>query len=101
VLLNRRNADFELLALVDFALLELGQLRVEAIDLRVQLINAAIKPRFAGGKVVFGRHVFDDVFEHFTDFFECRFFCCHMREVYHAVLSVHAGGFASSDHFLW
>ena len=31
MLFNRGDADFELLALVDFALLELGQLRAEVV----------------------------------------------------------------------
>jgi hypothetical protein len=30
--------------------------------------------------VVFGRHMLDDVAEHFAEFLECRFRCCHMRK---------------------
>lgn len=29
------------------------------------------------GDIILGRHVFDDVREHFSDFFERRFFCPH------------------------
>jgi hypothetical protein len=56
------DADFELLAFVDFVLLELGQLGVETVD------------------VVFGRHVLDDETEHIAEFFE-RHFLGHAFEV--------------------
>jgi hypothetical protein len=68
-------------------LLELGQFGVEAIYLRsevgldavdfcVELVDAAVK----AGDVVFGRHVLDDMGEHFADLFEGNFLGCHMRK---------------------
>jgi hypothetical protein len=43
VLFDRCDADFELFALVDFVFFELGQLRVDAIDFCIELVEAAIK----------------------------------------------------------
>jgi hypothetical protein len=92
---DRGDADFKLEAFVDFALLELGQLGVEtiylrrkvgldAVDLGVELVDAAIKACFGSGQVFLGRHVLDDMGEHVGDLFEAGFLWCHMRGVYHA-----------------
>jgi hypothetical protein len=42
---DRGDPDFELLALVDFALLELGQPDIDAIDFCAEHINAPVEPR--------------------------------------------------------
>ena len=41
-----RDSDFQLHALVDFPFLELGELRVEAIDFRVDLVEAVMESCF-------------------------------------------------------
>jgi hypothetical protein len=83
VFFDRGDADFELLAFVDFVLLEFGELGVEAIYLCVKLVDAAIEACLGCSKIVFCRHVLDDVGEHVADFFEGRFLWCHTRGVYH------------------
>jgi hypothetical protein len=96
------HADFKLEALVDFVLLELGQLGVEAIDfgrkigldavdLCVELVDPAIESRFDCGEIVLGRHVLDDMRKHASKCVERSPLCCHMGEVYHADRSAHAG----------
>jgi hypothetical protein len=84
MLLDVGGADFKLKALVDFVFLELGQLGVEAIDFRVQLVDPAIEARFDCGNIVLGRHVLDDVREHISEFVEGRFLWRHVRRVYHS-----------------
>ena len=76
MLFDGRDTDFQLHALVDFAFLELGELRVEAVYLCFnaveavfKFVNPLVEPCFNGGQVVFGRHVLDDVAEHFAEFF--------------------------------
>jgi hypothetical protein len=70
LLFDRRDANFELPAFVDFMLFELGELRVEAIypvrldrrvDFGVELVDATIKARLDCGEVVFRSLVFDFV----------------------------------------
>ena len=82
MLFDGRDPDFQLHALVDFAFLELAQLRVEAIDFRFELVESAVEPRFERAEVVFGRHVLDDVAEHFAEFFGRSLLGGHMRAVY-------------------
>jgi hypothetical protein len=77
MLLYVGDADFKLKALIDFVFLELGQLGVEAIDFRVELVDAAIEARFDCGKIVLGRHVLDHVREHISEFIEGRFLWRH------------------------
>jgi hypothetical protein len=84
VLFNRCDADFELLAFVDFVLLELGQLGVEAIEFRVELVDTTVEARLDCCEIVFGRHVFDDIGEYLANLFEGGFLRCHTPEVYHA-----------------
>jgi hypothetical protein len=79
MLFNSRDADFELLAFVDFIFLKLGQLDIDAIDFCAERINAQVEPR----NVLLRRHVLDDVREHFPDFFEGRLLRRHMQQVYH------------------
>jgi hypothetical protein len=43
VFFNRGDADFKLFAPVDFPLLKFGQLRVDAVDLGVELIDTTIQ----------------------------------------------------------
>jgi hypothetical protein len=70
------DADFKLEAFVDLALLELGELGVELFD-------AAIEARLDCCEIVLGRHVLDDMGEHFANLLEGGFLWCHMRGVYH------------------
>jgi hypothetical protein len=97
VLFDGGDADFELEAFVDFVLLELGQLGVEvinfsrklgldAVDFCVKLVDALVQP----GDAVFGRHVFDDMRQHISEFVEGCFLCCHTREVCHVIKGAHA-----------
>jgi hypothetical protein len=90
VLFNRCDADFKLEAFVDFALLKLGQLGVEAIDfagevgldavnLCVELVDAAIKACFGSGEVFLGCRVLDDMGEYLANLFEAGFLWCHTR----------------------
>jgi hypothetical protein len=83
VLFNCGDADCELEALVDFVLLELGQFGVEAIYLPREVSLDAVNLCIEAGDVVLGRHVLDDMGEHFGNLFEAGFLCGHMREVYH------------------
>ena len=61
MLFDCSDTDFKLEAFVDFVFLELGQLGVEAIDFRVELVDPANEARFDCGKIVLGRHVLDDM----------------------------------------
>jgi hypothetical protein len=83
VLLDGGDADFKLEAFVDLGLLELGQLGIDSIELPVEDLDAAVKPRFDCGEIVFGCHFFakirdivlgghalDHETEHFAEFFE-------------------------------
>jgi hypothetical protein len=54
VIFDRGDTDFELEALVDFVLLELGQLRVDAVNFCIELVDAAVEARFRRGEVVLG-----------------------------------------------
>jgi hypothetical protein len=78
VLFDCGDTDFKLEALVDFSLLELGELGVEALDVVFGChLSAKIRD------VVLSRHVLDDMAEHFAEFFEADFHCGHIVEVYH------------------
>jgi hypothetical protein len=79
VFFDRRNADFKLKAFVDFVLLELGQLGVEAVDV-VPGRHLLAKIR----KIVLGRHVLDDMGEYLSNLFEGGFLWCNTPRVYHA-----------------
>ena len=80
---DRGDTNFKLFALVDFAFLELREVRIEPVNLRVEFVDAAIEPPFERAEVLFGRHVLDDVAEHFTEFFGRSFLGGHMAAVYH------------------
>jgi hypothetical protein len=85
VLLDRGDANFELEALVDFALLEFRQLRAQAINVAdeggldaINLCLEFVEARIEPGDVILGRHVLNNMREHLADFLECGLLrCCH------------------------
>ncbi len=91
MLFDGRDPDFQLHALVDFAFRELVQLHVEAVYLCFKAIEAVskfvnplVEPCFNGGQVIFGRHVLDEVADHFAEFFGRSFLGDHFRAVYYS-----------------
>ena len=83
------GADFKLFALVDFAFLELGELNVEAIDFRVDLVEAVIESCF--NLVDLGVE-FSDIFSKSSEAafhgigksrdLRCSFLCRHIKRQY-------------------